>query len=213
MLSSKLNIFLRWLKRTETLEVIPNIEPLKMVDNSGLKFIFSGTVCIYQLCIPSLSNVQISASYDKNVLVLKANLSHYRPSSRLEFTANDTLEIIIHKYTSTFKAKLTGKMNLLENDIPIEIILDQEQYSYTSSVKMEGLNSFKIAQFGRIFSVKWSDMVNSIVGKALQTEHLVERTLKNFQSISNGTKARLNLIQRRERESQEKYQHKLNVCR
>ena len=208
-LISRLKSFLRWLVRTETLEVIPQNAPLKMIDTNGLEITYSGSVCIYQLCLPTLKNVQISAPYNKDFLVVKANLTQYQPSNRLEFTVNDTLEMTIHKHTFTFTAKLTGQVKLLEHSYPIDITLNEKRYLYTSLVQMEGFSSsssFKISKSGRIFSVGWQDMVDSIVGETLQTKPLTDRALKNMERISNRTEERLDLIQRRKRDSQMKYQ-------
>ena len=54
--------------------------------------------------------VEIVSSQKKDFVVLKANLSQFKPSDRLTFTTNDTIEIKINKFTSTFTAKLIGRI-------------------------------------------------------------------------------------------------------
>ena len=212
LLVSRLKSFLRWLVRTETLEVIPQSEALKMVDTNGLKITYSGSLCIYQLCLPSLSQVDIVASQDKDFIAVRANLSQFHPSDRLEFTTNDTIEMNISKFTPTFTAKLTGRVKLLDKSFPVVIVLDQEKFAYTSMVQMEGFSKteFKIANTGKIFTVGWQDMVDSISGQTKQTKVLEERAMENFKRISNNTNTRLDLIQQRKRETQLKYQSVLD---
>ena len=207
-LVSSLKSFLRRLKWTERLEVIPQQEPFKMIDSNGLKISYSGRICIYQLCLPSLSQIEIVSSQDNDFVVAKANLSQFKPSDRLTFTTNDTIEVKISKFTSTFSAKLTGRVQLLDNSFPVEIVLDQDKYSYTTMVQIEGFSKteFKISNTGKIFSIGWKDMIDSISGQTDQANTLEERTFENFKKISNRTKSRLDLIQRRKSETQLKYQ-------
>ena len=207
-LVSSLKSFLRRLKWTERLVVNPQQEPLKTIDTNGLTILYSGSLCIYQLCIPSILQVEIVTSQNKDFVLVKANLSQFKPSDRLTFTTNDKIEIQINKFTTTFTAKLTGRIELLDNSFPVEIVLDQDKYSYTAMVHMEGFSEteFKISNTGKIFSIGWQGMVDSISGQTDQSKALEDRALENFKKISNRTSSRLDLIQRRKSETQLKYQ-------
>ena len=179
-----------------------------MIDTNGLTIYYSGSLCIYQLCLPSLSQVEIVSSQKKDFVVVKANLSQFKPSDRLTFTTNDTIEIKINKFTSTFTAKLTGRIELLDNSFPVEIVLDEDKYTYTAMVQMEGFSEteFKISNTGKIFSIRWEGMVDSISGQTNQPKALEDRALKNFKKISNRTSSRLDLIQQRKSETEIEYQ-------
>uniref|UniRef100_A0A7M5XAK0 Uncharacterized protein n=1 Tax=Clytia hemisphaerica TaxID=252671 RepID=A0A7M5XAK0_9CNID len=150
---------LRALSRTDQLEILPQLEPIKFVDVNGLQMKYSGGLCIYQLCFPSMGSIEIDSPFNKNHITIKSNLTTFNASSRLHFTDKDSLQINIDKHIGTFTATLTGNLKVFDKVFSIQFSFDQDKFAYSSTISVEGFPStgFTVSKTKQISNVQWED--------------------------------------------------------
>ena len=200
------------LARTERLIVEPMLELTQMYDNNGMELKFNGELCIYQLCFPTIDDVKIDVSPDKETIEIRGSLKAFKASNRLHFSDKDELQITVSKYSNMFVGKVTGYFIFFEKHFPLKISFDQSSLSYQSFISIDQMfEDFEISHTGEIISIGWKDLVKSISGELSGTKHLQNLIENEAAKISNHTTSRLNRVKIRKEQALKEYQDTLNL--
>ena len=200
------------LARTERLIVEPMLELTQMYDDNGMELKFTGQLCIYQLCFPTIDDVKIDVSPDKETIEIRGNLKAFKASNRLHFSDKDELQITVSKYSNMFVGKVTGYFILFGKKFPLKISFDQSSLSYQSFISIDQMfEDFEISHTGEIILIGWKDLVKSISGELSGTKYLQNLIENEAAEISNHTTSRLNRALIRKEQALKEYQDMLNL--
>ena len=203
---------LLYLPRTERLVVEPELETVQFYDNRGFSMKFSGSFCVHQLCFPSLDDVRLTVSPDKEMINIRGNLKAFNASKRLRFNDNDTIHFMVNKYSKMFLGSVTGSFILFDNVFPLKITFDVLRLRYQSFVKIGKIfEDVEISHSGNYDSLGWKDLVKSISGEISGTAHLQSLVEQEAAQISNHTQRRLEKADMRKQKAQREYKDILEL--